>query len=651
MATEVNHKLDIVLDVKKPHQTWIEDILTLYRSALLYSNGKYKIITERNDLPIRQVFHSGNMVAGKTEVRMGGDPLRINQLTTTFANQSINFAQDIYILPDSTAIYVSGDPVKPADMALFGLTRRSEVARRTDIEMQKRRLKLREINFQTGMEAVAVEPGDMCIVGVVMTDFEMGWGGRVMAGSTNMFVADREVQLRPGVNYDLWVWHTAADTAEQRRLIGSATQIGIYPTSNFTYPCLAQDRWAIGVQSEDLLTCMVKKVAIGEDGMIGIIAEEFIPIRARAQCPSSVALDPLALGFDVPPSHPASVSMTFSQCVMCFQLTYVSCQGGLTSSPSSNFVQIRLQNSIHPPVNGALIDEVLQFVSGPASGQYTSIWDWKPFSAALASYYTFPTSVGSGTAYRFLFDVDTAVRGFSVEVNTGGGFIEYERFVGNSGCVLLEGVGTGSAVRVRPYGPSGVQAQADGCWTFSLASQACLQLGDGNISSPGSISISSQSNLIAATFPGCMLTVEEFARLTVVGLINEFCVQSEATRVAFGLSYAGSTVINSLVINLRKPDDVNTLGQNQPFNVEARFDMLTVPSSSVICRLKYSGPQFNGTQVTTELISQVLTAVNVNVNQPVAIFAKPFHTDTLAAVHSHGCFSIVTDHAEFQSGT
>jgi len=53
---EDQHHLDLIMDSSRPHWDHINEILALYHSAILYSNGEYKIISDRADLPLRQVF-------------------------------------------------------------------------------------------------------------------------------------------------------------------------------------------------------------------------------------------------------------------------------------------------------------------------------------------------------------------------------------------------------------------------------------------------------------------------------------------------------------------------------------------------------------------------------------------------------------------
>ena len=648
MATETQHKLDIVLDVKKPHLTWIEDILTLYRSALINSNGKYKIISERADLPIRHVFHSGNMMAGKMSIKIASNPLKNNQITADFVNRDMNWNRDIYILEDSASL-LAGDLTKPADISLLGLTRKSEVARRADIDLQDRRAKRREFTFQTGLDAIAAEVGDFAMVGLTMTDWEAGYGGRVLDGSTTAFFADREVHLNSGTVYELYVSHVAADTVEQRLVVGSTTQIQIVPTSPFLFPAIAPDRWVLGVQSEDLVRCQIKKITFNPDeGVHEIVAEEFLNLQFKLNCPSSTALG----ASDARPSYPTTVTAAFSNCQVCFGLTYASCQGGITSGPSSINLSIILAHSIHSLRDGQLYGNTLSILSGTNSGKSTWISQW--YAGSDRSHYA-PyagmTDIESGATYRIAFAVGSFVSGFRVDVSTNAGsFSTLEQFFADSGCITFSGVNTMTLARVIPVSPFGVTPLNLGTWVFSLATAGCFSVDDGVITQPTTIAVQSLANLFAFNIPTSLFTVSNPVNIVAKGFINENCVSSEVTHASFGLTLAGSTVVDSLVIALRKSESTIAIGSNYLFDLKASFNVFTSPQTHVRAALRYDGPAFDQTIVGTERASGQINGVNPDIANPVAMTVKLFHTDTVGAVHSHGCFSVVLDHAEFNSG-
>lgn len=652
MATETQHQLDLVIDTKRPHWQIVQDILTLYKSAPLYSDGKYKIITDRADLPVRQVFHAGNML-GRAEVRNGKDPAAVNQLTAEFANRNLGYERDVYVLQDSAEVFGLGQPIKNADTSLIGLTRPTEVARRLDFELQRRRQTAREVTFQTGLEAVAVEPGDHCIVGVIMTDFEMGYGGRVLDGTTTSFIADREIVLSPGSNYDLWLWHTDADTPERRTLVGSTSHIRIAPTAAFNFRANSGDRFAIGVQSDDLMLAAVKRVTHNENGIIQIVADEYIPITIRQDCPDSVFA---TFAPNIPSQPNASASFTGSHCNACFSFTYVSCQGGLTRGITSDALGFdsgyavgaaRLNNSIHPPVFSSLVGNTLSFVSGANSGRHTAIFSYfavdSPAQAGLAVFEIMENPVASGTAYYVTFN--TSVSGFRVDVSTDGTSMSpIGTFFGLSGCVQVTGVGTVTYVRAVPFNQQGVHNQA-GTWVWTMNTHGCFNIDQGPGSTPQSLTTQSLTSLFASTIPGSLISLNQGVQMRAVGLVNDSCVTSESTRVSFGLIYVASTVVNSLVIDLRTGS--LSVGTNAPFVLKATFNALTIPQSTMRVSLEYLGAAAGISQVSTLLFSGVMS-IDYSLSHSMAFTIHQSHTDTTGAVHSHGCHSVVLDHAEFE---
>jgi hypothetical protein len=381
---EEQHRLDLVMDARKPHWSWVQDILGLYRSDIINSNGKWKIISDRADLPLRQVFHAGNTVPQKTQITITKDPLAPNQATIRFANKLLEYEQDVlYVTASGTA---AGTPIKSFDMSLIGITRTSEALREAGWQMQRRRETRREIKFVTGLEGVVVERGDMARVGIVTTNYELGYGGRAMVGSSlSSVVCDREFEVKSGYPYEIFVWHTTANTPETRTLantvsggLSACTFIVAVPTSNFTYPVEVNDRWALGVTSEDLMNVRVKSVRRDPSGGHEITAEQFVRIN-----PTTPSLLGKGMTFDLngPCAQPISAVTTvvFQKMIdgskIALGMVEVSpaprFQGGLITAAGCATV-IWLGGS-HAPITDALIGDGLRMVSGVSSSTAWSI--------------------------------------------------------------------------------------------------------------------------------------------------------------------------------------------------------------------------------------------------------------------------------------
>jgi len=310
---EPQHCLDIVMDKKKPHIQWVNDMLGLYRSALIYSQGKFKIITDRGDLPVRQIFHAGNILPGTFQLTIGAtDPTPPNQVNLSFPNRMADFNMDTIFVQDSASIYGRNEPIKDVDLSLIGVTRESEAVREGYYQLQRRRQSVREMQFATGIEALAVEPGDMCKVGIVTTGFEMGYGGRVLEGDLFNVVLDREVTVNSGYTYEFYLWHTQSDSPEVRTVATtppagapSIITITVSPSNPFNIQPQNGDRWAIGITSEDLRTCFVKRINFDpQTAKHSLVVQEYVP---------TVPITPTLVStitfwdMNAPPAQPLSV--------------------------------------------------------------------------------------------------------------------------------------------------------------------------------------------------------------------------------------------------------------------------------------------------------------------------------------------------------
>ena len=409
---EDQHMLDLVMDVRKPHWSWVLDTLANYRTALIYSQEKWKAISDRGDLPLRQVFHSGNMVPGRTVVKMGSDPLRPNQANVRFANVNLDYEQDVIYVQNSASVYGANDPIKDFDMSMVGIVRESEAIRNGAWQLDRKRQVVREVSWATGLEALAVEPGDMARVGIITTNWEMGFGGRVLAGDVAHVTLDREIEVRSGYAYDLFLWHIAVDSMESRTLANTvaggnptATYIVASPTAAFNVVPQAGDRWAIGITSEDLMLVRIKSVGRNEAGQHELAGEQFVSLNPTT--PSVVSTGSI-IDNASPPAQPISVVAT-EAAVMQKDGSFVSriivdvgphpavAAGqatGVATLPS-----FTLQSS-HTAVDNALNNENLRLITGAASGYYGKIGSWR-FNTAVASVIpSFITPPNSGDRYQ-----------------------------------------------------------------------------------------------------------------------------------------------------------------------------------------------------------------------------------------------------------
>ena len=670
MATlEPLYRLDVVMDQKKPSWSWLQDMAALYRAAIINSNGKFKIICERDDLPVRQVFHSGNIIRERTEVRVGGDPMQINQISAQFSNRAIDYERDLLIIQDSQSVLIDNDPIKPFDLDLTGVTRQSEANRRLSVEMRRRNEIKTEMTFFTNVQGVVVEPGDICVAGVIMTDYEMGWGGRALDGSTTSLLADKQVVLASGTVYDLWVRHSASDTPELRTLLGSASVANLIPTTPFNYAVRADDVWAVGVQSEDLVRLLVKKVSHGEDGVTQIVGEQFVNVGFLLDCPSSAGS--FVDYYDMP-TMPWSITVAQTNCEVCFQLHFTApgCVGGslIGAVPSTPYMNnafciiFPTTTNLPLPVSsisdqGVTAENTITFITGPNSGLSRRILEYPLYISASQSWVMMvsplPNLCTSGDQYYVTFDQGSNFAGFrgqwwtstQNQLNSNSQNL-LPTISGNSGCFDL--ANTADSLYLKITTVSSIGALGYGGPIFGLQLPGCFAHDERIGFSTASITTQSVSNLLAMFLPGSELGIDAAFQIKASGLLNDVCSANETTRVSFGLTYAGTTIIDSLVILMRDPGTSTSVGSNAPFVLTADLRVLTVPVTHIRAALKYEGYRYGGTLVATEMLSGLVNSIDFTRVQSLTFTADVEHLDSGSAVHSHGCHAIALDHGEFE---
>ena len=578
MSTQDLHHLDLVIDVKRPFWTQIKDILGLYRSTIIYSNAEYKLITDRGDLPTRQVFHSGNMVPELTQIRLGGDPIAPNEVKVEFTNENLDYRREVFYLHDSASVVTNNDPIKSYELQLFGITRPDEAKRAGDLDLQKRRKRPREVEWTTALEAVAVEPGDVAVVGIPFTNFEAGIGGRALDGSSRHIVLDREFDQKSGYTYDLWVWHTAADTPEQRSVAsGVGMTITTSPNSGFSYQVMPNDRYAIGISSEDLLRVIVTNVVRDEMGRHKLTGEEYTPRQFRFECPGSFT--PVCEAS--PQAPPTSTTVIVSGCMLCVNMTYVNCQGGILTLPSTDrggVADALFLQPIHNPCSDALINARLVMVSGPGSGDVTTIRSWSPANSYEAFVTGLTPSADSGDTYYInfsdplsCFPLTTSWGYISVYVNPDASSFQPIGLInGNSGCINIQDVGEQLQVRAYPVSNRGL-VNSFGVCTFSIEALGCKDLDVA--SGASSLSGITEQKFWEITIPGCTVWTRRsggvetgygHVEVHADGILNYTCNPDASRSLKFRLSYGSSqnTIADSAWFYVN-----NDIGADAPFEV------------------------------------------------------------------------------------
>lgn len=660
-VSESLHRLDIALDTQKSDWQWIQELASLYRSTVIHSNGQYKIITDRADLPVRQVFHAGNIERDSVDIREITDQENVNQAVIEFANKDLDYERDVRYLTNSEAL-ITNDPLKPFNLAVQGISRESEAKRIASLSMQRRQQRRREVSFVTGLEAIHVEAGDVAVVGNIVTDLEGGIGGRIIDGGSSYAILDRPLDMASGYTYDMWLWHVEADTPEIRTVSsGAGNMITVRPTSAFDYAARPNDRYAIGITSEDLMKVRVMRVERQPDGRRRLAGEQYIPITPDLDCPSSTFT-----GFDLQrPSQPRSLTTAVSMCIVCVRATQVSCHGGMFTLPGSIDGTIWLASSPHNPNTGSLIGDSLTIVGGVNSGYVSQVLSYIPYplsGRALASIEPFFASVPeSGVAYRIAFN--TSMAGFGVEAlwnNVGSAYQPVGEVLGNSGCVDVAQFGSNLSVRITPFNQERVE-NLNGRWVTSLIAPGC--------DNPADISVVTTANM-PWTAAGSPLNVPAFTGgfeqpfygvtlagsslldngawdINMQGLLTDVCSDSEYTEMRLRW-LLGTRSLSTIRLMLNGSGAAVGIGQDQGFNLVGRITPVgPMANGAILATLQYQGPSSESGSIV--IGTTIQTSLNLSQIWSMGFRASFLHfaTGSSDAHSSHPCFSLVHQRTTF----
>jgi len=471
-------------------------------------------------------------------------------------------------------------------------------------------------------------------VGVPTKDFEMGYGGRVLDGSLNHLLLDREVDIKSGYSYDLYVWHTQADTLELRS-IGSQTGITITvsPSQPFSYSAQPNDRWALGINSEDLTLSRIIKLRRVEDGMHEFTGDEFTRVTFDIVCPGS-ATTPTS---NAPPSQPSTAAVSVvSGCVLCVNIVTVpTCIGGILPVPGT-LSSVTL-NSSHNPTPDALITDSVHFTTGPASGLGRTIMDWGGSGSNMATISpTFTTSQvpNSGDSYYVRYR-DPPLGGIFVEINTGSGFAGLGTVYGNSGCLDILRTANAMGVRLISFSDRGARNDI-GPWVFSVAAPGCAD--PDLITTVRTITGSALADFYTVNLPANALGTRNRVTVEAAGNVTEACSSAnETTDLSLNLVYGTEILVQSLSVNLNTVTSLAVVGSNRPAIVTAEI-FADGAANRQNAMLRYSGQTNSGFQ---ELLGVGRGTVDSTLTQTLGITAQFAHTNSAGVVHLHNCHYLV----------
>ena len=254
-ALQVRHRFDGVIDNIKSGWEHVLSICENARAMVLKQGDKIHI-TWQDEKTAVQLFAMSNIKRGSFVTNYKTPKMNANYWEIQFLNSENDYEQDFlaYIAPD-----IGSDPYRKQAATKYGVTRAAEASREALFRCLANKHLTQSISFETGIEAVACEPGDVIEVQHAVPAW--GIGGRMAsAGTSTTANLSEMVTLAVGSTYEIMIRHVD-DSIETRTIVSAAGDYWAVTVSPaFDTTPAADEVYAIGV--EDILTKAFQVVKI-----------------------------------------------------------------------------------------------------------------------------------------------------------------------------------------------------------------------------------------------------------------------------------------------------------------------------------------------------------------------------------------------------
>jgi len=198
------------------------------RAQLLLAGQKLRVKIERAVDPV-QLFTVGNIERDSLRIQYTSVEDRPNLVEVQILNAATNYEHDYASLQDEERLAATGAEVRKEEVTLYGVTAKWRALRQAQYLLNVAKLMLTGIEFRAGVDAVALEPGDVFAFQHDVPDWDSSFGGRCYAAAGNATVTlDRELTVT-STDEEWRVWArtsgTGADVLQDRRIVAD---VGTY---------------------------------------------------------------------------------------------------------------------------------------------------------------------------------------------------------------------------------------------------------------------------------------------------------------------------------------------------------------------------------------------------------------------------------------
>lgn len=271
-GTHRRHRFDGVIDAQRGAWETVNRIAENSRAAVLKQADKIRVLWQAASTAV-QLFAMSNIKAGSWSQVYQSPESGGNYWEVQFLNDANDYEQDYATYIDTSI--PAGEPYRRETVSAYGITRQAEAIRKAMWHCKANRYLKHAVSFETGLDAIACEPGDR--IEIQHDVPQWGHGGRVVSSGNTSVELNKSVTLAAGSTYQVMVRHSADDTIETRTIQDAA---GTYYTLTvlpaWTSNPAADDVWAVGVSAVVTKPFVVSSIKRSGDLECSIEAIEYV---------------------------------------------------------------------------------------------------------------------------------------------------------------------------------------------------------------------------------------------------------------------------------------------------------------------------------------------------------------------------------------
>ncbi len=224
-GTEKRATFNHVFDVVEPADETVGMFAQGSGAIVLKRGSKWTVVLDQVDAMV-WVANEGNMAPGTFRLDYLPAGSIANRIQVAYADEDRNYERETYFdeLPD----IAPGAPYVEASRSLWGVTRRSQVAREVRRLLLHNKLGRTEVSLESGLDALRLSVGSVFGVATLAAGIGKASGRLLAVDSTlSQLTIDDEVTIEAGKVYEIVVHHAAGDAISTKRVVNApgATEV------------------------------------------------------------------------------------------------------------------------------------------------------------------------------------------------------------------------------------------------------------------------------------------------------------------------------------------------------------------------------------------------------------------------------------------